>query len=284
MKLKHIILALMLAPVIGLQAQSVRAADKPPAAAEPAARIFDPALATPPAAAMFGLKDKRMVLIDVRPATRFEQYHIPGSLNISLHAIRSKAYLKSKPVVLVNEGFVIAPLAHACQALNKAGFKATILAGGLVAWKHKGGRLIGDPFAQNQVNRVSPRIFGQEKASGGLLIVDASAPAYPGFRQLTPTARHLPLLENREAVRTLKKIIKTTGKDPFARLIVITSTGQENDRIQRRLARDGIHEAFFLEGGLQAYEMHLQYIRMARRPAAERKITTGGCKRCVQDN
>jgi rhodanese-related sulfurtransferase len=284
MKLKRTISAFSMVIVLALSTQPGRAAETPSTPARPGARIYDPALATTPAAAMFGLKDKKINLIDVRARARFEQYHIAGALNIPLHAIQSKGYLKSKPIVLVNEGFVVSSLAETCRVLNKAGFKATILAGGLSAWKHKGGKLIGDPFAQNQMRQVTPLLFDREKASGSLLVIEASGPAGSPSRRLAPNARYLSLPENPKEIRKLKMTIKTAASDPFARLVIFTLTGKENDRIQRRLARAGIHEAFFMEGGLQAYEKHLQYIQMARRPAAERKATTGGCKRCVQNN
>jgi rhodanese-related sulfurtransferase len=284
MKLKRMISEIAMVIALALSTQPGRAAETPSVPARPAARIYDPALAATPAATMFGLKDKKITLIDVRARAKFEQYHIAGSLNIPLHAIQSKGYLKSKPVVLVNEGFVIGPLAETCRALNQSGFKAAVLAGGLMAWKHKGGKLIGDPFAQNQMNHITPLIFDREKASGGLLIVDASGPAGSPNKRLAPDARYFTFPEDRKETQALKKAIKAAGTDPFARLVVFTSTGERNNRIQRRLARAGIHEVYFLEGGLQAYEKHLQYIQMAKRPAAERKVTTGGCRRCVQDN
>lgn len=279
MKLKRIILRFMIVLAVGLQAHTGRAADTPPEISTPTVKTCDPALATLPAAAVFGLKEKKIFLIDVRPRSEFERYRIAGSLNIALHAIKTKAYLKAKPIVLVNEGFVVRPLAETCQALNKSGFKAAILAGGLAAWKQKGGKLVGDPFAPNSMNRITPRLFNQERAYAHLVIIDASEPSGPSM----PGARHLSLSVAPKGPQALKKIIQAEDSDPFARLVIFTATGKENDLIQRRLADSGIR-AFFLEGGLQAYEKYLQHIEMARRPAADRKVTTGGCKSCARDN
>lgn len=284
MKLKPILATMVMVLAIGVQGQPGRAADMPSVKSNPAGKTWDPALATSPAAAIFGLKENKILLIDVRPQAEFDQYRIAGSLNIPLHAIKTKAYLKTKPIVLVNEGFVIRPLAETCHSLNKAGFKATILAGGLVAWKHKRGKLIGDPFGQIQMNRITARLLDQEKEDAHLMLIDASDPVDHPSGILLPGTRRVSLLEAQKGARALKKIIKAAGSDPFARLVIFTTTGKENEHIQRRLARAGIGEAYFLEGGMQAYEKHLQQIQMARRPAAERKFTTGGCKSCVRDN
>jgi rhodanese-related sulfurtransferase len=244
----------------------------------------DPALATSATAAMFGYKEKKIFLVDVRPAPEFGKYHIPGALNIALHAIKAKPFLKTKPIVLVNEGFAITDLAKTCRVLNKAGFRATIMAGGYLAWKQKHGKLVGDPFAQNKINRITPRLLDQEKASACLILIHANDQVDSKTDALMPAAGHLPLLKNKKSIAALKKMIKAKNSDPFARLVIFTSTGKENARIQRQLAKAGIHKAFFLEGGMQAYAQHVKHIQLARRPAKERKMTTGGCKSCPRDN
>jgi rhodanese-related sulfurtransferase len=249
-----------------------------------AARNYDPALATAPAAAIFGFKEKKFVLVDVRPAADFGKYRIAGSLNIALHALKTKAYLKAGPMVLVNEGFVVAPLVRICRALNQAGFRATILAGGLKAWQQKGGRVVGDPFAMTQMSRITPRQLLWEKGHIGLVMADASGTHSSGSEELFPEARHLSLIKNRKASEALKDLVEAADADPFYKLVIITAGDRENDRIERRLADQGVGRVFFLEGGLPAYETYLEQMQLAKRPVSERKVTTGGCKSCVQDN
>lgn len=249
-----------------------------------AVRNYDPALATTPAAAIFGFKEKKLELIDVRPAADFEKYRIAGSLNIALHALKTKAHLKARPLVLVNEGFVVAPLVRTCRALNLAGFRATILVGGLKAWKQKGGRVVGDPFAMTQMSRITPRQLLWEKGHIGLVMADASGTESSGYEELFPGARHLSLIKKRKASEALKDMVEAADADPFYKLVIITAGDRENDRIERRLADQGVGRVFFLEGGLPAYETYLEQMQLAKRPASERKVTTGGCKNCVQDN
>ncbi len=270
---------------VSARGQTVQAAGgTSPATPEAVPRPWDPALATTPAAVTSGLKEKKIFLIDVRTQAAYEQYRIPGALNIPLHAIRTKAYLKTKPVVLVNEGFGVSALAQTCRTLNRGGFNAAILAGGLTAWKQKGGPLTGDPFAMHQMNRVSPRLFDLEKRYAPLVLIDASHAVDARDGSLMPAARQIKLPGAQKEIEALKKMIRAERSDPFARLLVFTTTGKENDRIQRRLDQAGIQSVFFLEGGLQAHANHIQQTQLARRSKEERKVTTGGCQSCTQNN
>ena len=65
-----------------------------------------------PDAVLYKLKQKQKItLIDVRNPEDFARLHIPGSLNIPLYAVKTKVFLKSFPIVLINAGFHYSPLA-----------------------------------------------------------------------------------------------------------------------------------------------------------------------------
>lgn len=244
-------------------------------------KAISPALATSVPAAITGLKDKTAFLVDVRPPTAFEQYRIPGSLNIAGHAIRTKSFLKSKPVILVNEGFAIRRLAAICEALNQSGFKATILAGGLLSWKEKGGHLVGDPFAMQQLNRVAPQLLVQEADLAHHLIVDATVKAGPDVSALTDADIRIDLLNNKQGPVRLKKAIKENSRDPYLSVLIIAAGDPETDRIQRQLSQSDIRQVFFLQGGRQGFEQYLGDLQLSARPKAERKVSTAGCKTCA---
>ena len=53
----------------------------------------------------------------------FTEAHIPGSINMPLYAVKTKTFLKSVPVVLVNEGFRYAELESECRRLAERGSK-----------------------------------------------------------------------------------------------------------------------------------------------------------------
>ena len=101
-----------------------------------------PSLATSVEAVRYKLKrNQPLTLVDVRRREDFERLHIPGSINILLYAVKTKTYLKSAPVVLVNVGFRYGELENECQRLAERGYKVSILDGGLPAWKPREGRM-----------------------------------------------------------------------------------------------------------------------------------------------
>ena len=50
-------------------------------------------------------ENQDIVLVDIRRRVEFEKFRIPGSINIPLFAIKTKAFLKSKSLVIVDEGY-----------------------------------------------------------------------------------------------------------------------------------------------------------------------------------
>jgi len=72
-------------------------------------------------------KKQEIVLIDVRNREEFEKFRIPGSINIPLFAIKTKTFLKRKPLVLINEGESYRPLEQECKRLRDTGFTVSIL-------------------------------------------------------------------------------------------------------------------------------------------------------------
>ena len=50
-------------------------------------------------------KKEEIILVDVRSREAFERFRVPGSINLPLFALKTKAFLKSKPLVLINDGW-----------------------------------------------------------------------------------------------------------------------------------------------------------------------------------
>ena len=126
-------------------------------------KLQDASYSISPDAVLYKLKQNhKITLVDVRNPEDFERLHIPGSLNIPLHAVKTKGFLKSVAVVLVNEGFQYSLLVTECRQLTDMGFKVLILDGGLPAWKRSGNKLAGDLFALEEMQIVSPHVLFQE--------------------------------------------------------------------------------------------------------------------------
>ena len=85
-------------------------------------------------------------VIDVRNETLFRLARVKDSLHVPSYALRFKAWLKSRDVVLVDEGLGRRDTEQLCLRLMAEGFRSvTILQGGIVGWQKAGGDLDGDP-------------------------------------------------------------------------------------------------------------------------------------------
>lgn len=86
------------------------------------------------------LKEGLVVVIDVRPEDEFAQGHVPGAINIPLHALkRHLADLpKRKEIVAYCRGPYCVLSFDAVDALRKRGFRARRLEEGFPEWKAAG--------------------------------------------------------------------------------------------------------------------------------------------------
>ncbi len=130
-------------------------------------RQHDVSMAISPDTVQYKLKQKQKItLIDVRNPEDFTRLHIPGSINIPLHAVKTKFVLKSFLIVLINDGFQYSLLATECLKLRDMGFKAFILDGGLYAWNRAESQLTGDLFAAGRhENSYSPEDISGKRFS-----------------------------------------------------------------------------------------------------------------------
>jgi len=246
-------------------------------------KTHDPSLAISVEAVLYHLKrNQPLTLVDVRRRPDFERLHIPGSLNIPLYAVKAKTYLKSMPVVLVNEGFNYSELQTECRRLGERGFKVSILDGGLPAWYRKGGQLTGDLLALDERKAVSPQAFFRAKDYENTEAVDISINRSDASNRLFPYAKHIPILpESNGSIPELKRLYKRSN--PFQSIVILNETGEQYARAEKLLNRMGI-ESFYLQGGIAAYQKYLDGLMLSWKPRDSRMKTVGNCKPCGEKN
>ena len=89
-------------------------------------------------------RNQDIILFDVRREEAFDRARIAGSIHVPLHALKAKSFLKSKPSVLVAQGYPDRELENACRSLREAGFERVfILRGGINAWQEQKGPMEG---------------------------------------------------------------------------------------------------------------------------------------------
>ena len=242
----------------------------------------NPAFAMSVEAVLHKKSEKQPVtLIDVREKDRFEKANIPGSINIPLYAVKTKTYLKSTPLILINEGYNYDPLERQCAHLRKAGFQVWILNGGLYGWKQGGGPLNGDHFAQAELNKVPSPIFFTEKAYEEWLIIDIRSSKKAQASSLIPKAIHIPYSKNTAVFTSrLQKAIAPLKINPLRSLIFFNETGEDYNTIEKVIRNAGYKEAFFLKGGLAAYERFVTNLALIKQARDNSKRTIKRCLNC----
>lgn len=224
------------------------------------------------------LKKKQDILfMDARDREAFEKFRIPGSIHIPLYALKTKAFLKDKPLVLVSEGYPNFALEQTCKALRDAGFtKTSILNGGLRYWIQKKGPIEGDAFAQNELSRLPPRDFFAQKDSPEWLVITVSRHAAGLSQALIPGAVHLPFEGNApKFTSALNAIINSKARSPLLSVLVCDERGEKFESIDRAVRKEEICKVFYLKGGMEAYQAFLQQQALLGQPGKEE------VKRCV---
>jgi rhodanese-related sulfurtransferase len=225
------------------------------------------------------LKQKqRIALVDVRNPEDFARLHIPGSLNIPLHAVKTKSFLKPFLMVLINEGFQYSLLESECRQLANLGFNAFILDGGLPIWKRKGNRLAGDLFALEEMQIISSQVFFREKDYENSLVVDISQTRSEASSSLFPYAKHIPIVDDiGVSAAGFRKLISKNKS--FQSIIIFNETGEQYEKAEKILNRMGI-ETYNLQGGVAGYWKYLEGLRLSWKPRDSRMKTASNCKPC----
>ncbi len=222
-----------------------------------------------------------VTLVDVRDQGAFQQCRIPGSINVPLHALRTKKFLASRFVVLVNEGFLYTQLAERCRELRAAGFMVWVLEGGLVAWREAGGALEGDEVAQRHLSRISARDLFEERDGSHWVAVDArqtetskeSAP----FSRIIPTGS---LRNEEEFIAVLVRYQKQTRRNLPLSLVIFNEDGKQYENPEKLLGKAGIKPAFYLIDGLAGYNAFMTQSAAVFQNKDRSRRTIGRCTDC----
>lgn len=234
-----------------------------------------------------GLLDKLrqkqpLTLVDVRNTDDFQRLHIPGSLNLALYAVKTKIFLKSFPMVLLNEGFQYRLLESECRQLKDMGFNVLILEGGVTAWAQKGNALVGDLFALEDMQMISPQVFFREKDSQNVVVIDVSPVQSKISKQLMPYSIHLPIPDEvGQWARKLDRLTDSHRNHPFSSILVFNETGDGYDRAKKIFAGLSV-TAFYLQSGMVGYQRYLKDIMLSRMPRDDRIKTEKPCAVCSE--
>ncbi|MDF1589870.1 MAG: rhodanese-like domain-containing protein [Desulfobacterales bacterium] len=221
-------------------------------------------------------QQQQIFLVDIRRPEEFSAVRIPDSINVPLYFIKTKAFLKNNPVVLVDGGYPDGQTEAACRELNKSGFRVSILSGGLLAWQRSGGQLNGDLFFPDRYKHISALEFYQEKDRKDQVVIDVSERQNSQAKRLLPETRYLPFPRQLtagalRAAAAGKKLI-----------LIFNDTGAGYEEIEKIVAQTNLENVFFLEGGLAGYRTYLSNQDLALQARDSRVKKTVDCAPCGQ--
>jgi rhodanese-related sulfurtransferase len=195
---------------------------------------------------------EEVILVDVRDPSEFQKCRIPGSISVPLYAVRTKQFLRSTTLVLINEGFKRSRLEERCRQLRDSGFMVWILEGGLNAWREARAPLDGEKPTHDDLNKLSPHDFFEERDYEDWIAVDARIPKIS--EEHLPFSRILSLGSPDSAagfVAPLLEYLKKEKKKSPLFFVVFNDDGRRYEMVEKVIRKAGIKNAFYLEDGLE---------------------------------
>lgn len=200
--------------------------------------------------------------VDVRSPAEYDRYHITGSINIPLHLVKTKEFLKKFPIVLVNDGRSTTELEKTCGELKQAGFgRVSVLEGGLFAWRANKRTLEGDPLAQTTLNRMTAGELIEEHSKPNLYVIDVSTPGKHNDLNAWLPAKiiSVPIKTKGDSIaRIASTILQQRKQNPQGMPLLIADNNDVYDRIDAGLQKSGVTLGILrLDGGIQGYREHV---------------------------
>lgn len=107
----------------------------------------------------------RTLIVDVRSSDAFRGARIPGSINLSANQLLKTQALKSRDVLVVDQGFARSRMAEFCAKAEAEGFdRLKILVGGTAAWSAADREMQGSPEEIHRLSEIEFTEFFVEAA------------------------------------------------------------------------------------------------------------------------
>jgi rhodanese-related sulfurtransferase len=209
---------------------------------------------------------KGSVLIDTRAAEKFAQSHASGAINIPAFAIKARQDLKSRRIVLIDDGVDPSDLFGTVVELRKQGFGTTfVVRGGLPGWIRGGGTVEGANTSILGPARISAAEFyrSNRETKWQIIQVERKLPASLGLS----AAGQLDRPEDLPAV--FSALGATWGKSTPPHILIVAPGDSLHPLLEARLGPANAIPVYFLQGGTEALvRFHIQQVDAASNTGA----------------
>ena len=210
---------------------------------------------------------RQFTLIDVRDSADISTSNMPTVLNMPLHQIKTKHFLKTKALVLIDESYKTEMLIEHCVALKQQGFnRVYVLAGGLEAWQ----RASAAPTATKTLNQISAQDFYLMPNKMQWLILDVSGQSESiaesvhilEFDRQIPTAMLQQQLNS--AISAFKE-----QHNLMPKLLVVDESAQHYTSLAAKLTDAQVTDLYFLTDGLAGHKKFAQRMHIVQAKAKQ---------------
>jgi len=155
------------------------------------------------------------------------------------------------------------------------------MSGGLKGWKDNGAHLDGDIFAQQELNKMPPQVFFEERNDENWLVIDVSESKNTEARNVIPQAVDIPFGGDIEDfVSRLGKIVSRHKKEPFYSVLIFNERGEQYEIIEKLIQTTEIRNVFYLKDGLNGYEAFLHRQTLIWKRGDHTKKRSKRCPTC----
>lgn len=218
---------------------------------------------------------RELKIVDTRSAYKFQLGHIPNSLNMPIHRIRSSSFLKNKDIVIVDNGHASESLMGEVKWLRENGFKSVkVLEGGIRSWKNVRGKLNGVDLKSPSLASLSPvqvrEVLGRKDWNivyiGAKRVKKVSVNPEQEFSKEIKqiTYRH----DKKSKKAFLKELEKAFGTEGSGKgegvgnirpkLLIASLQGENYQLLERDLGNFNQADVFYLDGGLLGYREYFK--------------------------
>lgn len=195
------------------------------------------------------------VMVDMRPVTEFEHYHVDGAIQASLSDLTSKPYWRDKAVLLMGNGKSERELYSACATLKKSYKEVVVVRGGMPMWLGSGAAVAGRaPSASALVRLAAPELWLETQNEGTLVVLSKSQSA---LQADIAFARPLPETSASAIIEVIDKRRKAMKKAPLSAIVLVAEADFSDDKIAA-LQRSLPAPLLVYTGGRDAYKQQMK--------------------------
>lgn len=196
--------------------------------------------------------------VDVRSPEEYARYHITGSINVPLHMVRTKEFLKTTSVLLVNDGRCTTQLENTCRELRQSGFRnVSVLDGGLFGWHASQKPLEGDLIELSRLGRMTAEELFEVRALANWTVIEIAVPGKNGDIRSWLPANVITISPG--SISTVSStVLQLRKKNSQVKILLIADGDDTYQRIDAQLKKSGIAPVLHLDGGIKGYRAHVK--------------------------